>query len=41
MSETEEYSGFRVVEKLENQILAMEAELQDLQLNISIRYKIN
>jgi len=37
MSETEEYSGFRVVEKLENQILAMEAELQDLQLNISIR----
>ncbi len=37
MTDTEEYSGFRVVEKLECQIQAMEAELADLQLNISIR----
>jgi len=41
MTDTEEYSGFRVVEKLECQIQAMEAELADLQLNISIRRKRN
>ncbi len=37
MSDIEEYSGFRVVEKLECQIQAMEAELADFELCISIR----